>query len=145
MRPLCAGASRGNPFSGSDRYDSCRGCGSARGTGLLHQGKPGGKRSITPIPPDVAVCRECVEELFDSHNPRYLYPFITCTLCGPRFTVVRSFPYDRERTSMADFTMCPRCEKEYDSPEDRRFHSQTNSCPECGPRLILVDRDGKRA
>ena len=101
-----------------------------------------GERSITPIPPDVAVCRECVEELFDSNNPRYLYPFITCTLCGPRFTVVRSFPYDRERTSMADFTMCPRCEKEYDSPEDRRFHSQTNSCPECGPRLILTDRDG---
>jgi hydrogenase maturation protein HypF len=101
-----------------------------------------GERSITPIPPDVAVCSECVEELFDHKNPRYLYPFITCTLCGPRFTVVRSFPYDRERTSMADFTMCPRCEQEYDAPEDRRFHSQTNSCPECGPKLILVDRDG---
>lgn len=102
-----------------------------------------GERSITPIPPDVAVCRECVEELFDSQNPRYLYPFITCTLCGPRFTVVRSFPYDRERTSMADFTMCPRCEKEYEYPENRRFHSQTNSCSECGPQLVLVDRDGK--
>lgn len=101
-----------------------------------------GERSITPIPPDVAVCNECVEELFEPHNPRYLYPFITCTLCGPRFTVVRSFPYDRERTSMADFTMCPRCEREYDSPEDRRFHSQTNSCPKCGPRLVLVDRNG---
>ncbi|MGB6064107.1 MAG: carbamoyltransferase HypF [Desulfomonilaceae bacterium] len=102
----------------------------------------GGERSITPIPPDVAICPACVEELFDSKNPRYLYPFITCTLCGPRFTVVRAFPYDRERTSMADFTMCPRCEREYHSPEDRRFHSQTNSCPECGPRLTLTDSDG---
>ncbi len=102
----------------------------------------GGERSITPIPPDVAICPECAEELFDPKNPRYLYPFITCTLCGPRFTVVRAFPYDRERTSMADFTMCPRCELEYHSPEDRRFHSQTNSCQECGPRLTLTDRDG---
>lgn len=102
-----------------------------------------GERSITPIPPDVAVCDECVAELFDSENPRYLYPFITCTLCGPRFTVVRAFPYDRERTSMADFTMCPRCVKEYESPPDRRFHSQTNSCPQCGPRLSLTDATGK--
>ncbi len=102
----------------------------------------GGERSITPIPPDTAVCPECVEELFTPENPRYLFPFITCTLCGPRFTVVRSFPYDRERTSMADFTMCPRCLAEYSSAPDRRFHSQTNSCPACGPRLSLTDMDG---
>ena len=101
-----------------------------------------GERSITPIPPDVAVCPECVAELFEAGNPRYLYPFITCTLCGPRFTVVRSFPYDRERTSMADFTMCDRCRHEYEYPEDRRFHSQTNSCPDCGPRLTLTDSRG---
>jgi len=100
------------------------------------------KRSVTPIPPDMAVCPECVEELFDSGNHRYLYPFITCTLCGPRFTVVRSFPYDRGRTSMADFTMCEVCRKEYEDPLDRRFHSQTNSCPECGPRLTLTDVHG---
>ncbi len=101
-----------------------------------------GKRSVTPIPPDVAVCDECVEELLDPKNPRYLYPFTTCTLCGPRFTVVRSFPYDRERTSMADFTMCPRCREEYETPHDRRFHSQTNSCPQCGPKLELTDAKG---
>lgn len=100
------------------------------------------QRSITPIPPDVATCDACVEELFQPSNPRYLYPFITCTLCGPRFTVVRGFPYDRERTSMADFIMCPRCLDEYHNPADRRFHSQTNSCPECGPKLVLVDLDG---
>jgi len=102
----------------------------------------GGERTITPIPSDVAACPECVRELFDPQNPRFLYPFITCTLCGPRFTVVRSFPYDRERTSMADFTMCPRCEAEYRDPADRRFHSQTNSCPECGPSLTLTDPTG---
>lgn len=100
------------------------------------------ERLITPIPPDMAVCRECVQELFDPANHRYLYPFITCTLCGPRFTVVRSFPYDRERTSMADFTMCQVCRREYEDPLDRRFHSQTNSCPECGPSLTLTDVHG---
>lgn len=101
-----------------------------------------GERSLTPIPPDVAVCTECVNELYTPQNIRYLYPFITCTQCGPRFTVVRSFPYDRERTSMNDFIMCPRCLAEYSSPLDRRFHSQTNSCPYCGPRLRLTDKQG---
>ncbi len=101
-----------------------------------------GQRSATPIPPDVAVCAECVKELFDPTNRRYLYPFITCTLCGPRFTVVRTFPYDRGTTSMADFTMCEECVDEYVSPSDRRFHSQTNSCPCCGPRLQLTDAKG---
>ena len=101
-----------------------------------------GERSITPIPPDTAVCPECVEEMLTPEDHRYLYPFITCTLCGPRFTVVRSFPYDRERTSMADFTMCPKCLDEYLSSTDRRFHSQTNSCPSCGPKLTLTDREG---
>jgi len=101
-----------------------------------------GSRSITPIPPDVAVCPECLQDLRDPRNPRYLYPFTTCTLCGPRFTVVRSFPYDRAATSMADFTMCPRCLAEYNDPSDRRFHSQTNSCPDCGPALSLTDSKG---
>jgi hydrogenase maturation protein HypF len=101
-----------------------------------------GERTVTPIPPDTATCGECVSELFDPENRRFLYPFTTCTLCGPRFTVVRSFPYDRERTSMADFTMCATCSAEYSTPEDRRFHSQTNCCPDCGPKLWLTDSRG---
>lgn len=100
-------------------------------------------RSITPIPPDVAMCRECAREMLDPTDRRYLYPFTTCTLCGPRFTVVRSFPYDRERTSMADFVMCPECRAEYENPLDRRFHSQTNSCGLCGPALTLTDAAGE--
>lgn len=101
------------------------------------------QREIAPIPPDVATCPECVSELFDPNGRRYLFPFITCTLCGPRFTVVRSFPYDRERTSMADFEMCEDCATEYENPDNRRFHSQTNSCPNCGPKISLVDDAGK--
>lgn len=100
-------------------------------------------RSITPIPPDVAICRECIREMLDPVDRRYLYPFTTCTLCGPRFTVVRSFPYDRERTSMADFVMCSECRAEYESPLDRRFHSQTNSCGLCGPTLTLTNAVGE--
>jgi hydrogenase maturation protein HypF len=111
--------------------------------GFSIQASREGERSVTPIPPDVATCDACVAELFDPANPRYLYPFITCTLCGPRFTVVRAFPYDRERTSMADFRMCSRCVDEYESAHERRFHSQTNSCAQCGPRLALTDTKGE--
>ncbi|MBI5529070.1 MAG: carbamoyltransferase HypF [Deltaproteobacteria bacterium] len=97
---------------------------------------------VPPIPADIATCPECFSELSDPQNRRSGYPFITCTLCGPRFTIVRSSPYDRERTSMKPFSMCPECAREYAEPGDRRFHSETNSCETCGPRLALLDPGG---
>ncbi|HXV86576.1 MAG TPA: carbamoyltransferase HypF, partial [Gemmatimonadales bacterium] len=92
--------------------------------------------------PDVAMCERCTAELLDPANRRYRYPFITCTDCGPRYTLIEAVPYDRERTSMRAFRMCPACEREYRTPGDRRHHSQTNSCPACGPRLWYGGPDG---
>lgn len=88
-----------------------------------------------PVSPDVALCAACEAELYNPADRRYRYPFITCTDCGPRFTVIEAMPYDRIRTSMRAFAPCPACEREYTTPSDRRFHSETNSCPACGPRL----------
>ena len=90
------------------------------------------------VSPDVALCTACEVELFEPANLRYRYPFITCTDCGPRFTIIETMPYDRERTSMRAFMQCANCSREYRSPGDRRYHSETNSCPACGPRLSLV-------
>jgi len=98
-----------------------------------------------PVSPDVALCAACEAELLDAGNRRYRYPFITCTDCGPRFTVVEAMPYDRERTSMRAFAQCSECLAEYDDPANRRYHSETNSCPDCGPRVWLEDREGLRA
>jgi len=94
-----------------------------------------------PISPDVALCPACQAELYDPENRRYQYPFITCTDCGPRFSVIQAMPYDRERTSMGSFQQCPACLAEYREPGDRRYHSETNSCPVCGPRVWLEGVD----
>ena len=91
----------------------------------------------TFISPDKSVCEDCLKEMFDANNRRYLYPFINCTNCGPRYTIIENIPYDRKNTSMKKFKMCEKCEKEYTNPLDRRYHAQPISCYECGPKLSL--------
>ena len=91
---------------------------------------------------DSCTCDDCQAELFDAGDRRYRYPFINCTNCGPRFTIIAGLPYDRNLTSMNEFEMCPACRDEYDDPADRRFHAEPNACPDCGPSLWLTSPDG---
>lgn len=97
---------------------------------------------FTLISPDLSTCDQCLLELFSPQNFRYRYPFINCTLCGPRFTIIQDIPYDRHKTTMAPFRMCPVCQEEYEDPSNRRFHAQPNACSHCGPSLCLKDREG---
>jgi hydrogenase maturation protein HypF len=98
---------------------------------------PAGKK-FAPVSADVATCRDCLRELFDPRDRRYRYPFINCTNCGPRFSIVEGIPYDRAQTTMRDFPMCGACRAEYENPRDRRFHAEATACPVCGPQLWLT-------
>lgn len=106
--------------------------------------KSSGEREISGsiIPPDTAICNICLKELRNSEDPRFEYFFITCTNCGPRFTIIDKLPYDRENTTMREFRTCDFCEKEYGDPTNRRFHAQTIACPKCGPKAWLTDKQG---
>ncbi len=115
------------------------------GTGFAIGSTDSGGPVRTLASPDIAMCGDCEDELADPGNRRFRHPFITCTNCGPRFTIITGLPYDRPTTTMAAFEMCDACVVEYTDPSDRRFHAQTIACPDCGPRLELVDTDGGRS
>lgn len=112
------------------------------GGGFRILASPAGGEPAAPVSADSATCEECLAELRDPKDRRYRYPFVNCTNCGPRFTIVEGVPYDRPLTTMAGFEMCADCRTEYEDPLDRRFHAQPNACPVCGPRARLLDSGG---
>jgi hydrogenase maturation protein HypF len=107
---------------------------------IRHSDEEGAKTAL--VLPDVATCDDCLREIFDPQNRRYLYPFTNCTNCGPRFSIIEALPYDRRHTTMKTFIMCDECQTEYDNPLDRRFHAQPNACSVCGPHLEFWDNKG---
>ena len=122
-----------SPLKGKNRYDAF----------TIHRSSERAESSGSVVPPDMAICDECLRELRDLGDPRHDYFFITCTNCGPRYTVIERLPYDRENTTMRDFPMCSLCRREYADPLNRRFHAQTIACPECGPKAYLTNREGE--
>ena len=108
----------------------------------IRKSKDEGDKTVLVLP-DIAVCNDCLEDIFDPENRRYLYPFTNCTNCGPRYTIIEELPYDRHNTTMSKFVMCDECMEEYENPKNRRFHAQPNACPKCGPILELWNSDGE--
>jgi len=111
-------------------------------TGFSIRESDGSGATTALVLPDIATCPDCLREVFDPSDRRYLYPFTNCTNCGPRFTIITSLPYDRPNTTMARFVMCEACRREYEDPENRRFHAQPLACPSCGPQLALWNQAG---
>ncbi len=108
----------------------------------IRESRAGAERKAL-ISPDVGICSDCLRELRDPGDRRFQYPFINCTNCGPRYTIIQDIPYDRRMTTMGKFTMCPVCQEEYEDPRNRRFHAQPNACWDCGPRVFLHDHDAR--
>ena len=147
--PPLARVDDASPPSGGRR---CRPAAGAPGSDIVETRRTAGSAAAA-VSVDTATCDDCLAEVDDPSDRRYRYPFTNCTNCGPRYTIVRSVPYDRPATTMAGFAMCPACLAEYDDPADRRFHAQPNACPVCGPALGVAStrsqafesRTGRRA
>jgi len=126
----------------ADIHESTISYGPARHFKEFHIADSSGGEGFTPVSPDIATCDECLDDVFDTENRRYRYPFTNCTNCGPRFTIIRTVPYDRRNTTMDPFSMCRDCSEEYHDPGNRRYHAQPNACGVCGPALDLHDAVG---